>query len=363
MQGRWAVMVAALVGTMAMAAAPARADQSPPGCTSNSLDVEIARDHVLVRNGDVVNYTVTVANDAGTACDVSDATIVLTLPAPDGTPTGQKVTLASGQSYPAGMVPHVIGVVPWVVALNPGIADAVVTVTAPSGVVHDAPTNHAAAIYKSLGTTVTQPHLTLTKSASRTSGQAPLTVTYTYTLVNDSSTPVPISNVSVVDDLCAPVAVVGGDANANGLVDNGESWTFACTTTHQLGGTYVDHASATGVSTFDTRAVTSTPASATVVASMPANCVSVPRTLSLRARELTTVRVAVTGPKGALVRVKGPGIERSGHTNESGVVTFHLRASGTGKLTISSNRCLNANEVVVHAARRTSARRVPRVTG
>src|ERR1700745_82899 len=69
MHRRWVVGAAAIVG-LAMSAPSAIADQSPPTCTSNSLDLTIERDHTLVRNGDVVTYTVTVANDALTACDV-----------------------------------------------------------------------------------------------------------------------------------------------------------------------------------------------------------------------------------------------------------------------------------------------------
>jgi hypothetical protein len=362
---RRGLVIGMAIALMAWGAAPAVADQSPAGCTSNSLDLTVARDRTLVRNGDVVNYTVTVANDAGTACDVTAVTIVLTLPGRDGTLSGRSVTLASDQSYPAGTHVQTIGSVPYTVDVAPGVSDAVAAAQAVNGVLHDAPVNHAVNISKTLGTTVTQPHMTLTKAASTAGGPAPLGVTYTYALVNDSTTAASIGGVAVTDNLCAPVTAAGGDVNANGLLDVAETWTFTCATTHASAGTYVDTANATGVSTFDNRAVTGGPVTATVVVTPSAapNCVSLPKSLSARARELTTVRVHVNSPAGALVHVSGPGIKRTARTNASGVAVFRVRPTKTGTLTIASDQCLNASKVVVHAARRTSARRVPRVTG
>lgn len=48
-----------------------------------------------MRNGDRANYTVSAANDSGSPCDLTNATVTLVLPAADGTPTGRVVTLAS----------------------------------------------------------------------------------------------------------------------------------------------------------------------------------------------------------------------------------------------------------------------------
>src|SRR3712207_4234076 len=107
----------------ALGATPASADQSPPGCDSNSLALTPTRDRTLVRNGEVTRYTVAVANNAGNACNLTNVTVTLTLPAPNGTPTGQTVTLASNVDYPAGTAPIVLGTVPYTVALNPGVTD------------------------------------------------------------------------------------------------------------------------------------------------------------------------------------------------------------------------------------------------
>ena len=79
-----------------------------------------------------------IANDSGNACDITDATVSLTLPAADGSPSGQTVTLAAGVDYPAGTGRRVIGRVPWVVNLNPGVSNAIAQGNA-DGTLHDAP--------------------------------------------------------------------------------------------------------------------------------------------------------------------------------------------------------------------------------
>ena len=93
--------IAAAVLTL-VAVSAAVAHQSPPGCDANWLDLTLTKDRTFIRNGDTSTYTVQIANDAGNACDMTDATVSLTLPVEDGSPTGQTVTLASGVDYPAG---------------------------------------------------------------------------------------------------------------------------------------------------------------------------------------------------------------------------------------------------------------------
>ncbi len=51
-------------------------------------------------------------------------------------------------------------------------------------------------------------------------------VLYTYVVTNPGD--VPLANVSVTDDKCAPVLYQGGDANGDGLLGTSEAWTYVC---------------------------------------------------------------------------------------------------------------------------------------
>ena len=51
-------------------------------------------------------------------------------------------------------------------------------------------------------------------------------VVYTYTVTNPGV--VPMSGIVVVDNKCAPVSYVSGDANGNGVLDPGETWMYNC---------------------------------------------------------------------------------------------------------------------------------------
>jgi hypothetical protein len=118
--------VSMVAAGVALGATPAFADQQPAGCTSNSLALTITKDRTLIHNGDTSHYTASAANDTGAACDITHATVTLRLPAADGSPTGQLVTLASNANFPAGSAARVLGTVPYTVAVNPGVSDAVV---------------------------------------------------------------------------------------------------------------------------------------------------------------------------------------------------------------------------------------------
>ncbi len=156
---------------VALGPATAGAHQSPPGCSSNSLSLTLTKDRTVVRPGDTLTYTVEAANQVAGPCDITSATVTLTLPAANGTPTGQVVTLASSADFPAGAAPRVIGTVPYRVAVDPGVTD-IVAEARTSGTLHDAPVDHAAQITKTVGTAVTQPAITVTRTPTPSSGQA-----------------------------------------------------------------------------------------------------------------------------------------------------------------------------------------------
>ncbi len=67
-------------------------------------------------------------------------------------------------------------------------------------------------------------------------------VTYTYTVKNIGT--VPVTNVTMVGDTCAPIILVAGDVNADSKIDVGTTWTFRCTTT--LAKTHTNTVVATG---------------------------------------------------------------------------------------------------------------------
>ena len=138
---------------------PARALQSPTGCNSNRLNLSVARDKVTVQQGDVITYTVTGSNlDSGSllACDIDSATVTVTLPALNGTPTGTVVTLGTNMAFPAGTPLTVLGTVQYTVNVNSGITD-IVAEARVAGTLHDAPVDHSAEIIKTIGTAVVTP--------------------------------------------------------------------------------------------------------------------------------------------------------------------------------------------------------------
>jgi uncharacterized protein YhdP len=200
---------------------------------------------------------------------------------------------------------------------------------------------------------------------------------------------VPVSNVKVTDSgtgQCSPLAGPTGDANGNGMLDLTETWVYTCTKVYTDVGTFPNVATANGTyhnqpvpPSSDHQSVTTTappvpqaapkPAAQAVAApvapaSVPQNCIAKPKSLSLRAKEVTNVKVTLDQKtKGVTVKVKGPGINRTGHTNSKGQVTFKVRPTRAGTLTITTPQCAQASKSVVKAARKTQSRQLPKVTG
>lgn len=153
------IFLLALIMLSLSVSQPVGASRSPVDCNSNRLTLSITRDKLVVQNGDLLTYTVTASNvDAGSslACNLDNATVTVTLPALDGTATGQVVTITTNASFPAGTAYAVIGSVPYTVNVNNGVVDAIAEVEM-NGVLHDAPTDHAANITKTIGTSIVYP--------------------------------------------------------------------------------------------------------------------------------------------------------------------------------------------------------------
>ncbi len=149
------VLVAAIAAIL-ISAQSAFAIQSPVGCNSNRLNLSLSRNKITVQNGDILTYMVTVSNldvSPNFACDIDTATVTLTLPAMDGTPSGTVMTLATNANYPAGTPITVVATVPYTVNVNSGVTD-ITAEASVQGVLHDAPVDHAANITKTIGTAI-----------------------------------------------------------------------------------------------------------------------------------------------------------------------------------------------------------------
>ena len=295
-------------------------------------------------------------------------------------PSGQTVTLAAGVDYPAGTGRRVIGRVPWVVYLNPGVSNAIAKGNA-DGTLHDAPSDDAH-ITKTLGTTATQPHATLDCSVSPSSGDTPLSVTLTCTLKNDSSTDAPLSDVGFSNDRCGSTPTrTGGDGNST--LDTGETWTYTCGAIVNDAGTTTSHAAASATNTVDRQPVTIAPDEVSVLASTPTTpgveggpptspespgtpgSPGSPESPGTPANPSNPSNPSNPGQpsSGVLVRVIGPGFVKRKVTNRRGVAVFRVRAKRAGRLVIQSDRCLGADRVSVLRARRVSSDHTPEGTG
>lgn len=155
--GRWAYLTGLVLCLLvAQPAMYVSAHQSPSGCNSNRFNISIIKDRTEVYQGQVLTYTVTAVNvnfGSDLACDITAATIDITLPAADGTPTGQVVNLVTNTDYPVGSSTVIIGTAYYTVNVNPGVVDIVAEARA-QGTLHDAPVDHSALIVKTLGTSV-----------------------------------------------------------------------------------------------------------------------------------------------------------------------------------------------------------------
>jgi hypothetical protein len=263
----------------------ANADQRPVGCTSNSLDLRVTRNPANVRRDGDVNYTVYASNSGAGACDVTDVTVMFSLPGADGTPTAP-TQMASGLDLPSGSAERVVGTRHWVATVNPGVTDAIVQVGM-TGTLHDAPVNHTASVSKTLGTTIVEPKIGLTVTPDPASGPAPLTVTYHFTLTNQSVPPVALSSPMVTNQLCgSPPVYASGDTDADGSIGGSETWELECTRLFATAGEYTA-----------TTAVTATSAAGgdPVIANAPATTVKATAPVSTAHLTLTKAATPTTG--------------------------------------------------------------------
>jgi uncharacterized repeat protein (TIGR01451 family) len=359
----------------------AEAHQSPAGCFSNSLDLRIERDRPVVRNGESVTWTIYAKNLGAAACDTTGVAVWLQVPTADGTPSASKVQVTAGTiALASGALERRVGAISTGINGNPGVTDAVVRAST-TGVLHDAPADHAAEISKTLGTTVIYPGIEVDKVGSITNGQAPQNVTYTFSVYNRSNPPIPLDNVSVSDSLCPNVTgpAPGGDANGDGRFDPTEVWVYTCTMNHPTAGTYNNTVTACAelilngvtqkVCDEDTWSVvlTSPPAGGVKPQSVAKSPCTLARAnaTTVRAGQLNTIRVRVRNvDAGTKVTLTVPGGKKYTVTaDKNGLATFRVRPTKSGTASIQAAECSDVERLSVKPARRVVAQRAPRVTG
>ncbi len=265
---RRAGLLLALVTILASSASPAAAHRFPDTCTSNNAELVLARDTPIVRNGDAQTYRIYASNSGTAPCHVSNAGVTLRLPSAAGAPGATPITLVSGEELPPQTPQFEIAAVPYTVAVNAGVPNAVAEATA-TGTVHDSPADTQATITKTIGTQVTWPALSLAFTANPATGIVPLNVRFDYLLTNTSRTDVPMSNVQVDSAACAAGPRVSGDTDSDGLLDTGEAWLYSCSRLFTTATTYGATALGSATSTVDTRTVTSPQDPAAVAALAP----------------------------------------------------------------------------------------------
>ena len=228
----------------------------------------------------------TVRNDIAGACSVDDATVTIQVPNSDGTP-GPITTIAEHMSFPGGMAKISLPTkVPYTVAFDPAVFHAPIKI-AYSGVGHYPGGDEPDSGSLSTNVVVSKPHATLTVTPNTTSGPAPLGVTYTYRLTNDSAvdpaapttTPILFSNTAslnpdgsvLTDDRCSSITYTGGDTHLTNpsIVDSGETWTFTCAHQFTTPGVFTSLVSVAGFSSRDGRPWPVTTATSTVTSLGP----------------------------------------------------------------------------------------------
>ena len=251
----------------AMTAPLASGHPSPPGCTQDALSFDWGPGlNIVHRNSDVVTINAMVGNDniPTGVCNVTDATVKLIFPNPDGSSNGQEFVLATGVDLPAGTPKKSFGKRKLTVDFDPGVFKGFVTiaVTGISHVTDPDPVGPIPIASAGRPVVISRPHVTFTVTPVVSPGP-PFTVTYTYSAENDSPSdpageiinPTPeVGGAEVADDHCSPLTFTGGDTTITDppIVNKGETWIYDCERPLPAG-SLVDIATFTGFSTRDGR--------------------------------------------------------------------------------------------------------------
>lgn len=256
------IALATVLGLALVLVPAASAHQDPEGCAGTLPEVSFASQTINqlaspVRDGDAIVLGARIDNRGTSACRISEVSVRVRLPEPDGTPGKTYRTLASNVGLAAGVsVEGFTEAEPWIVNLDE------VTFEAELGIEWTA-TIHGERDETKTGTgtggtvTVTRPRAELTITSSPLSGPSPLAVTATYELKNTSGSapsgeapkliPTGTNGLhdALADENCDPVIYQSGDGGigvdpplADPALEPGETWTFTCLRAFLLPGTY-----------------------------------------------------------------------------------------------------------------------------
>lgn len=370
-----------------VAAAPASAHRSPANCNANEFDANLIRDRYNVKPGETINYTVTVDNLGSTfavPCDVTNLTLLLQRPGADGRPSSVFETVVASATFLSGSPTQGFG--PFAYTVNsPGVTNFVARISQANGVLHDGDNHNVVNIDKTIGSDQPVPRIEVDKVANIRAGQAPQTVTYSYSVYNRTVPPKSLRDVTLSDNLCPGVTrpTPNGDTDADGELDPAEVWLYTCTMPHQAG-VFTNVAEACGVLYIDsgplpkvcdtdeeTVQFTSPPPAVPQGGVLPTTAAQGPCTLStpsglrVRAGQLNTIRVRVREvDAGSTVTITLPGGKKAtAKTNASGTAILRVRPTRSGRATIRIAECAEVERLTVRPSRRVIAQRNPRVTG
>jgi hypothetical protein len=356
------------------------------------MGLDIFKDRTYIRNGETINYYASVRNDAGSGCNVYLASAMLQLPTATGDPSATFVPLTNLANFGFGFPLTQYGPYPYTVNFGANAPDrytARVSIT--NARLADVPPPYSRLdIDRTLQTLTVQPGITIDKTGSTLGGPAPQTVTYTYTVRNTTKAAIPIGdpptelvNVAPSDDRCSPLKLDSGDTNGDGKLQLSETWTYSCTSTFTNPGTYTNTVTVCGDNVIDRiyKKVCSPPDQWTVVvtpppappqgavrsvsAVQPACTLSTAKSIKLRAKELTTIRVRTRSvDAGTNVTITLPGGKKvTEKVGKNGIALFHVRPPKSGSAAIKAAECSDVQKLTVRPARQVVTRRVPRVTG
>lgn len=167
-------------------------------------------------------------------------------------------------------------------------------------------------------TCVQPPALSVTSTPDRPTIRPGETITYTYEVRNEGGTL--LTDVTVADDTCAPLAGPVGD-NSNGWLDVGESWTYSCTSV-----------------------LTTTITNAVVATAQPIDSTGSPLAEVAPVRAQATSKVIVTNAELALQAVAEPAYVLAGETVTFSYQVFNLGVEPLRQVVVGDDVCLQPSQ-------------------